>query len=99
MNFWTIFLIIIGLAMFFTASALADLLIQTWHIGPEDDLTPDPKYAEYEWVKRVINSCETMEQTMTAENLLELWAEKHSDPKLYERLLDLLNRKERWILR
>lgn len=96
MNFISLFLICLGVTGFLSAVTLINLLMQ---IGHEDDLTPDPKYAEFEWVKRVINSCVTIEQTMTAENLLELWAKKHSDQKLYERLLDLLNRRERWILR
>lgn len=96
MNFISLFLICLGVAGFLSAVTLINLLMQ---IGPEDDLTPTPKYAEFEWVKKVINSCVTFEQARSAAELVTLWENKHFDPKMYDVLLDLLQKRREWILK
>jgi len=48
----------------------------------------EKKMAEFEWVKKVINSCETLEQVRCSKNLVSLWENKYNDHSLSQQLID-----------
>lgn len=48
----------------------------------------EQKLAEFEWVKKVIDSCETVEQTKCSKNLVQLWEDRYNDQSLSQQLRD-----------
>lgn len=48
----------------------------------------EQKVAEFEWVKKVIDSCETVEQTKCSKKLVQLWEDRYKDQSLSQQLMD-----------
>lgn len=48
----------------------------------------EKKMAELEWVKKVIDSCKTLDQVMCCRKLVSLWEDKHDDHSLSQQLID-----------
>jgi len=44
------------------------------------------KEATFEWIKRIVNSCETRDHRTSAQNLMELFYKKYNDLDLYTQL-------------
>lgn len=56
------------------------------------EITPLPKYRDYEWVKKVICSCENWAQLNNAHQLSVLWKEMYGDRAMFKLLDDMITK-------